>query len=198
MYLNIKLIHELGFDAIDILQMQLLKQNRNEDLTEILPEYFEEEVIEKLSTQGILVKVKKKKKSDSDMSIIRLSKKGQDILDKVCTPKVEERDYQMLEYLTEMYLSHEDSERKVGNKKKVVQYISIFRNHMGFSIHQTYWLLWRFLQDFSYTKVLEYLFFNSNKNRYGTFEANIEDSPIYQYYEENKESIEQLWKNKIK
>ena len=61
MYLNIKLIHELGFDAIDILQMQLLKQNRNEDLTEILPEYFEEEVIEKLSTQGILVKVKKKK-----------------------------------------------------------------------------------------------------------------------------------------
>ncbi len=59
-----------------------------------------------------------------------------------------------------------------------------------------YWLCWMFLEEYEYTKVLEYIFFNSNKNRYGKFENNIEDSPLYQFYDENKARVEKLWKAK--
>lgn len=196
MYLNAKLAHEIGWNLREIVQMQLLKQNRTENLENELAMYFDDDMLKRFETEGISDIVKKKRKADSDFSVLRLSKKGQDILEKVTVPEVEEKDFQMLGYLTKMYLDNPDGDRKVGNKKKVVQYICTFRKYLGISIHETYWLLWKFLQDYSYTKVLEYLFFNSNKNRYGSFAANIEDSPIFQYYNENREEVEKLWKSK--
>jgi hypothetical protein len=42
------------------------------------------------------------------------------------------------------------------------------------------------------------LFFNSNKNRYGKFENNIEDSPIYQFWEQKEQEIRNYWQAKIK
>ena len=37
-----------------------------------------------------------------------------------------------------------------------------------------------------------------NKIRYGDFKNHIEDSPLFQFYEQRKEEIEQYWAQKIK
>ena len=96
-----------------------------------------------------------------------------------------------------MYLNNEDSERKIGNKKKITQYITIMRNHLGLSLHQFYYLCEYFLAEYPYTKLLEYVFFNSNKNRYGKFQNNIEDSPLYQFYDSKKQEVEYYWNQRI-
>ena len=68
-------------------------------------------------------------------------------------------------------------------------YCAFFRQKLELSLHQMYWLCYLFLQEYEFTKRLEYIFFDSNKNRYGKFENNLEDSSLYQFYDENRERI---------
>lgn len=97
-----------------------------------------------------------------------------------------------------MYLNSDDAERSIGNKKKIAMYISIMRNELNLTLHQFFYLCEYFLAEYPYTKVLEYLFFNSNKNRYGKFQNNLEDSPLFQFYDTKKEEVENYWNLKIK
>lgn len=199
MYLNLTLTHNKGYNLHEIITMQILKQNRTEDNEDYLAMYFTDEMIERFQTEGIIKSVKKKRKSDSDFKVMRLTKKGEKILELAQTPELEDDgDEQMFEYLCQMYLNHEDEDRVIGNKKKTRKYCTIFRNRLSLSLHEMYWLCMTFLQEYKFTKKLENIFFDSNKNRYGTFESNFEDSALYQYFDENKEKIEKVWATRIK
>ena len=104
----------------------------------------------------------------------------------------------MRDYLVSMYLSHEDKERVVGNKKLIGVYISVLQKYLGLDIYRFYYLCEYFLSEHIYSKKLENIFMDRNKIRYGEFKNHIEDSPLYQFYEQRKQEVEWYWQQKIK
>jgi len=193
MYINLKLLQELNLTPQSVAAMQVIVQNRTEEINDktissVLPDIPKEYIT---SIKG--------KKTDSDLSKIRLTAQGKKLLENIGIPDVGGKDLQLAEFLMEQYMSHEDGEdRKLGNKKLVRQYCSILRNFMGLSHHEFYYLLEHYLDNHKYTKVLEYCFHKPQGNFYQKFENNIEGSSIYQHYQNNEEEIRTIYSQKIK
>lgn len=184
-------LHELGV-------LSLIKQNRIEPLSEVIKfSIGSTDIVEKFSNMDYIEFIKGKK-GQSEFELIRTTKKGNEILEDIGTPDISEGDLQMRDYLIKMYLDNDDAERSIGNKKKIAMYISIMRNELNLTLHQFFYLCEYFLAEYPFTKVLEYVFFNSNKNRYGKFQNNLEDSSLYQFYDTKKQEVENYWKLKIK
>lgn len=198
MYINFSLCRELNLSVSFIPILFAANQNRTNDesLTLSNEEFIDD--LKQLFQSGILESVKPKKKSDTVYNLIRLSSKGKKVLEDITTPIATQGDLNMRDYLCEMYLNHEDTERKLGNKKSIGIYCTVLRNHLGLTLHQFYYLCEFFLAEFQFTRILEYVFFNKNKYRYGEFKNHIEDSPLFQFYEEREEEIKNYWKSKIK
>ena len=196
MYINFHLLQQLKITPQQILLLQAIKQQSSEDLKDVIPLLIQEDHLLENLSKNDYIKLIKGKKEQSEIERLRITSKGTKLLEDVNTPEVTQGDIQLFDYAVEMYLSHEDEERHVGNKKKTKIYCAIFRNHLSLSLHRMYWLVWLFLQENPFTKRLEYIFLNSNKNRYGKLQNNIEDSPLYQYYDQNRQKIEQFWKKK--
>jgi hypothetical protein len=192
MYLNFNTFHKHNLQPEDLYFLAAIKQIEKEQLKNIPIE-----VIQRFESLGILTTIKGAK-SEAESLKIRLNRKGRELFEELSIPGVTEGDLKMMDYLVQMYLNNEDSERTIGNKKKITQYITIMRNHLGLSLHQFYYLCEYFLAEYPYTKVLEYIFFNSNKNRYGKFHNNIEDSPLYQFYDNKKQEVEFYWNQKLR
>lgn len=195
MYINFEMAREYGFGAEELYVLQLCKQQRLEALESFLDGY--EEVIEELTQKGYVESIKGAKK-ESTNSKLRISALGVKKLENVETPMLTPGDEQMFEYLCTMYLAHEDKDRSVGNRKKTKMYCAIFRQKLGLTLHEMYYLCMLFLERVEFTKVLERIFFDPNKNRYGKFIDNMEDSKLFQFYEDNIEEIKLMWTNKIK
>ena len=145
-----------------------------------------------------LITTIKGKPNQEERLKIRLSDKGKKFLDDLSTPEVTEGDCEMRDFLCDMYLNNEDEERKIGNKKAIGIYCSILRNRLGLTLHEFYYLCDYFLLEHKFTKLLEYIFFNKNKHRYSKFQDVIEDSPLYQFWEQKEQEIRQYFKTKIK
>lgn len=198
MYINFSLIRQLNLSVSFIPILFAAQQNRTNDESETLSNQTFSDDLKQLFELGLLETVKQKKKSETIYNLIRLSAKGKKILEDITTPEISQGDSNMRDYLCDMYLNHEDTERKLGNKKSIGIYCAVLRNRLGLTLHEFYYLCEFFLAEFQFTRVLEYVFFNKNKHRYGEFKNHIEDSPLFQFYEERKEEIEQYWKLKIK
>ena len=196
MYINTKILRQHNLNLQQVSLLQILHQNKTEDMSELLESYNGD--LDVLNEKGLLSEIKAKSKQESVYKRLRLSKKGSELLEDLCIPEVTEGDLKMRDYLIEMYLNHEDTERTVGNKKKIAMYISIMRNRLNLTLHEFFYLCEYFLAEYPYTKVLEYIFFNSNKNRYGKFENHLEDSPLYQFFDEKKKEVEYYWGKRIK
>jgi hypothetical protein len=197
MYINLKLIHEKSLTVNDVMMLQIIKQNKIEDNEDMIAWYITDNQIADFEEQGLVTYVKKKKKSDTNFMRMRTTTKANKLLELFETPELEPGDDQMFQYLCDMYLTDDDPDRVVGNKKKTRMYCAIFRKRMNLSLHEMYWLCMTFLQEYPYTKKLEYIFFNSNKNRHGKFENNMEDSPLYQYLDQHRAKVEQVWELRI-
>lgn len=176
----------------------VLKKAGKEDVSDMVAQLIFDDLELKKLLDTDMVKYIKGKPKDSELQKLRLTPKGTKFLNSLSDPEITENDEKMFNYLCDMYLNHEDEERHIGNKKKTLEYCTEFRQIMDLDIYQMYWLCWFFLQEYSFTKKLEYIFFNSNKHRYGTFKGNLADSPLYQFLDERKAEIETLWKRKIK
>lgn len=195
MYINFKLLEEKGLNPNDIIVLQLIHQNKTEELSESIAMCISDELLETLESNKLVTYIKGKK-DQSQFEKIRLSSKGKKLLEEVQVPEVTEGDIDMFDYLCSMYLDHEDEERVIGNKKKTKIYVATFRKNLQLSLHQMYWLCYFYLSEEKFTKRLEYIFFNSNKNRYGSFKENIEDSSLYQFLQEREEDVKLIWKKK--
>ena len=196
MYINFSLIRELGLPLNSVLVLFVANQNRIGDESTTLEEF--KEVVRDLFDLGLLENVKRKAKSESLYNLIRISAKGKKILEDITTPEVTQGDCEMRDFLCNIYLDNPDEERKIGNKKAIGIYCSILRNHLSLSLHEFYYLCDYFLMEHKFTKLLEYIFFNKNKHRYSKFQDVIEDSPLYQFWEQKEEDIRQYFKLKIK
>jgi len=197
-YINYKILASKHLTLHELGVLQLIKQARIEHLSEVIEfEVKDTDIIEKFSNLGYIDYVKSKK-NQSQFELIRTTKKANDVLEDVSIPNASDGDLKMRDYLIEMYLNNDDTERSIGNKKKIAEYITIMRNELNFTLHQFFYLCEYFLAEYPFTKILEYIFFNSNKNRYGKFQNNLEDSSLYQFYDTKKSEIEKYWAHKIK
>lgn len=192
-YINFKYLNSQRLDHIDLIILQACKQNSTEDNSELLKSNQESHL--HLIELG-LVKLIKGKKGQTDFEKLRITPKGTKLLENVHTPEITENDIRMYDYLVEKYLSHEDEDRIIGNKKKTKIYCSVLRNYLSLNHQQFYWLCMLYLDQAIYTKKLENIFLDSNKVRYGTLQNNVDESPLYQYYDKNKEDIINFWKKK--
>lgn len=196
MYINTNIVKHYNLNLQQVALLQILHQAKNEDVSEWLESYNGD--LDVLHYKGFLSEVKAKNKQESVYKRLRLSKKGREVLDGIETPEVEEQHLKMRDYLISMYLSHEDKERVVGNKKLIGIYISVLQNYLGLDIYRFYYLCEYFLSEHIFTKKLENIFMDRNKIRYGDFKNHIEDSALYQFYEQRKQEVEWYWQQKIK
>lgn len=197
MYINFKLAHERGFKTSQIIALQMIKQNKFEDLSYEIEEYIDID-LQWFEDNKFVEYIKAKNKKQNKFELIRLSKKGAEVLDSMETPFTTNSDLVMSDYLCQMYLSSDDEGRTIGNVKLVRIYCAQFRQLMGLSLHEMYWLCHLFIQNQKYTKVLENIFFVKKDNPYGKFKDNIESSKLYQFYNDNKQDVENYWKQMIK
>lgn len=198
MYINSRILESSGIKVGEIGVLYLISQNSSEDNSILIEKELPEEELKKLFDRGLVEFIKPKNKSQNKYELVRVSKKCRESLRLVKIPDIEEGDEKMYNYLCNKYLDNEDEDRTIGNKKKTLQYCAIFRKYNNLSLHQMYYLCMYFLDTHKYTKILERIFFDPNKNRYGKFENNMEDSPLYQYLDENRERMEEIWDKHVK
>lgn len=156
-----------------------------------------DDTLQRFSDNNLIMWIKGKPKEEQRLKI-RLSEVGKKLLENLETPDVTEGDIKMAEYLFQIYLSHEDTERVLGNKKAITKYIAVLRNHLALSLYQFYYLCEFFLSEHVFTKKLENIFMDKNKIRYGDFKHNIDSSILFQFFEQRKQDIERYWAQKIK
>lgn len=183
------------------------KANKTEDTSDVIKRHFKDN-LEKFKNTNLITFVKPKNKSENIYNTVRLSTLGNEWIDDLTTPDVLEQHIKMRDYLCDMYIYDtnkttgekilKDPDRVIGNKKLISIYISILQTHLGLTIYEFYYLCDYFLSMHIYTKKLENIFLDRNKNRYGNFKSNIEDSPLYQFWIQNEEEIRGYFKQKIK
>ena len=196
MFINFQLIKELNLPLNSVLVLFSANQNRVNDESATLEEF--KDVVRDLFDLGLLERVKAKTKSQNLYSLVRISPKGKKTLENITTPEVTQGDLEMFDYLKNIYLAHEDKDRVVGNAKKVKMYCAILRNHLQMTLHEFYYFIELYLSEAVFTKKLENLFMDSNKVRYGTFLNNVDESPLFQFWQKEEQQIRNYWNLKIK
>lgn len=195
MYINTTLLKEYQLTPANIVAFQIISQLRFDDKVD---EMDVASIISLLppNDERYITKIKGTKDQDGLLKL-RLTSEGKKVLENCQVPKTTKGDLDMAEYLMGQYLQYGE-DRKLGSKNKIKEYVTITRNYLGLSLHQFYYLCLEFLSEYKFTQVLEYVFFNNNKFRYGKFINHIDDSPLVQWYEENKEYMEKIFSQKIK
>jgi hypothetical protein len=179
-YLNLNLIHDKQYTLPEVYCMQILKQARSEDMEQYLAMYLDDLILEKFAEEKIIDAVKKKKKTSSDFSTYRLSKKGNELLELFETPEINSDDIKIYDWLSGIYQS---TEREIGNKKRTKIWIACFRAHSGIQRNSLAFLCQHFINDESqmaWSQKLEFLFFKPSNLFTTKFE--LEQSRLYQHY----------------
>ena len=194
MYINIEILQTRNLSLLDLSVLQIAKKAKLENVSSVLSFYPAE--IKKLKEKGYIEEIKGTK-NQTELQKIRASKLGVETLDLISTPLITDGDIQMYNYLCDLYLN-EDSTRVLGNRKAGLRYCSEYRQIMGFTLHEMYWLCVMFVNNVTFTKVLEYVFFSKKENPYGKFKDNLDSSKIHQFWCDNEYEIREFWAEKIK
>jgi hypothetical protein len=132
--------------------------------------------------------VRAKNKSDSIQNRIRLSTKGNDLLEDLQVPEINDDDLQLYNWLEKTY--HKEG-KELGNRKKTKLYIALFRVNSGIDRNKLALLCKAFMNDssqFEWSKKLEFLFFKPGNVFSVKFD--LEQSKLYQYYIKHKEHFD--------
>lgn len=174
MIYNLSLAEKRKLHPIDIFILGLIKQNRGKHEAIELENY--EDRIKELDKLDLLFFVKT---GNSIQERVRLSKKGNQWLDDLTTPDIEEQDITLFEWLKNIYL---EAGKELGNQKKTKQHIAFFRIESGIEKNELAKLCQNFIKDdsFEYSQKLEYLFFKPSNVYERKFK--IHSSRLYQYY----------------
>lgn len=183
-YFNTELAKSRELHPLDIFVLQILHQNKSDDMSEDLNLLMDDDMIKRLYEANLVQMIKGTKKMN-EFQKLRLSKKGKKWLSDFQTYKVVENDYKLFDVLKQIYLKEE---KEIGSEKKTLELIAWFRLETGFS-HKAIWLIAKkFVEDeqrMEYSKVLEYAFWKST-NHFQT-QPKLEDSKMFSYYEKYKD-----------
>lgn len=192
MYINFNLAKTKGLNEVDIMTLQIIKQlrtepQREENLVNILTDDF----LIKMEDRGYIHQIKGKK-SDSELSKIRLTKKGTKLLDDIETAEVNEEDIVLFEWLESFYKAEE---KQIGNKKRTKTGIAQFRSHTGIEKNCLAFLLKEFISDeenMKFNNKLENIFFSS-KNLFSR-KFLIDECRLYAYYDKRRDFFDKQFK----
>jgi DNA-binding PadR family transcriptional regulator len=188
MYINFQLAKTKGLTPTDVANLQLIYQNKLESLWEIITETVSLQTLDRYQQLGYVTLVKAKNKSDSIQNRVRLSKKGNEVLEDLQVPEVNSDDLQLYDWLESIY---QKEDKEIGNRKKTKLYIALFRVQSGIDRNKLALLCKTFMNDssqFEWSKRLEYLFFKPGNVFSVKFD--LEQSKLYQYYIKHKEHFD--------
>lgn len=186
-YFNTELAKSRELHPLDVFILQIIHQNKSNDMSEDLVLLMDEENIQRLYAFDLIHMIKGTKKM-TDFQKLRLSKKGSKWLKDFQTYDVVENDIKLFTALKEVYLN---AEKEIGSEKKTKELIAWFRNETGWN-HKQIWIVAKaFVRDehrMEFSKVLEYAFWKSTNH----FQVvpKLEDSKMYSYYEKFKPTFD--------
>jgi hypothetical protein len=188
MYINFEIAKKRGLSPTDVVNLQLISQNKTEKLEEIITNNIPLSVLNWYQELEYVTLVKAKNKSDSIQNRIRLSSKGNDLLEDLQVPQINDDDLQLYEWLEKTY---QKEGKELGNRKKTKLYIALFRVNSGIDRNKLALLCKAFMNDssqFEWSKKLEFLFFKPGNVFSVKFD--LEQSKLYQYYIKHKEHFD--------
>jgi hypothetical protein len=190
-WINYEYLKQKKMSVYDFMILQTIKQNKYEDREKDIEKICDKCDIFYLEEEG-LVEYIKGKKSDSQYKKMRLTSKGESILDDISTAGVLEEDVTMYNWLAKVY---KKEGKELGNMAKGKRMLAQFRAESGITKNHLAYLCKEFLNDeeaYKWSQKLEYLFFKA-PSAYST-RFDLGESKLYQYYLKNKE----LFDNKFK
>jgi hypothetical protein len=188
MYINFEIAKKRGLSPTDVVNLQLISQNKTEKLEEIITDNIPLSVLNWYQELEYVTLVKAKNKSDSIQNRIRLSSKGNDLLEDLQVPQINDDDLQLYNWLEKTY---QKEGKELGNRKKTKLYIALFRVNSGIDRNKLALLCKTFMNDssqFEWSKKLEFLFFKPGNVFSVKFD--LEQSKLYQYYIKHKEHFD--------
>lgn len=188
MYINFEIAKKRGLSPTDVVNLQLISQNKTDKLEEIITDNIPLSVLNWYQELEYVTLVKSKNKRDSIQNRIRLSPKGNDLLEDLQVPQVNDDDLQLYNWLERTY---QKEGKELGNRKKTKLYIALFRVNSGIDRNKLALLCKAFMNDssqFEWSKRLEFLFFKPGNVFSVKFD--LEQSKLYQYYIKHKEEFD--------
>ena len=181
MYINYKLGIKRGYTFEEIGVIQLISQHKVDNSLEVL-RLVPKPILLSLHEKGVLTKVKPKNKKQPPLDLVRLNKKGSDLLRDLNTYQTVEEDFLLYDYLLKVF---KVLDKDVEPKNKVVKLIAFFRLETGFTHREIYDLVKMFVTDsnkMEYTHRMSYMFFKG-ENIYQ--KPTLDNSRLYDYYLKN-------------
>lgn len=188
MYINFEIAKKRGLSPTDVVNLQLISQNKTESLEEIITDNVPLSVLNWYQELGYVTLIKAKNKRNTIQNRVRLSTKGNDLLEDLQVPEVNEDDLQLYGWLETTY---QKEGKELGNRKKTKLYIALFRVNSGIDRNKLALLCKAFMNDssqFEWSKRLEFLFFKPGNVFSVRFD--LEQSKLYQYYIKHKEHFD--------
>lgn len=188
MYINFEIAKKKGLSPTDVVNLQLISQNKTDKLEEIITDNILLSVLNWYQELEYVTLVKAKNKSDSIQNRVRLSSKGNDLLEDLQVPQINDDDLQLYAWLEKTY---QKEGKELGNRKKTKLYIALFRAHSGIDRNKLALLCKTFMNDssqFEWSKRLEFLFFKPGNVFSVKFD--LEQSKLYQYYIKHKQTFD--------
>lgn len=184
MYINTKILKQYNLNLQQVSLLQILHQNRTEDMSELLESYNGD--LDVLNEKGFLNEVKARNKKESVYKRLRLSKKGSELLEDLGTPEVLEEDKKVFEWLKNYYLK---ADKEIGNGAKTQRHIRDFRTKSGIQKNNLITLVLEFLKENEEkSKKLEYIWYYP-KTAFAT-RFDLEESWLWNFYQKNKERLD--------
>ena len=194
MYINFKILKTRDLTIKDIVLVQIAKQCRSEDLSEVFETEYATSwsIVDSLVERGYLTIIKGKK-NNTLYQKIRATKKGTDLLSDIETPEVNEEDLTIFEWMSKLYKS---KGKELGNMKRTKRHIAAFRVQSGIEKNNLAKLLQEFVSDDSnmeYNHILEYAFFKPSNQFDVRFD--LAQSRLYKYYLERETHFRKMFEN---
>lgn len=189
MYLNTKFISKKGLILKDIINLQLIHQNKTEDMSTLIELEIHPRDLNIYLEDGYIHYVKAKKANQNPLELLRLTDRGKKTLDNAQTPLVTEDSLKIFEWVRSIYVN---SGKEIGNQKKCKIYIEEFSKESGIYQNELALLIKTFLDDekeFEFSQKMEFLFFKGSSLYSTRFDIN--QSRLFQYYEKKKQYFDE-------
>lgn len=184
MYINVELLKSRNLSLCEFAVLSLLRQNKFENNFHILESELNTDVLKKFEDLNLIEQVKRKNKAQTEIELLRTTKKGNEWLDDISTAEVCEDSLKIYQWIENIYLR---TGREIGNKKKTKQFISQFSKESGITKNHLAFLIRSFINtdsEFEWSKKLQFLFFKGESLFSVRFDLN--GSRLYQFYQKNE------------
>lgn len=172
MYINIAYAEKNGLTPTDIIYLQLVNQNKSEDL---------QGYIDKMTPSNSVGKYLTKIKSGE----LRLTKDGKELLNNLQIVNFSENDEKLADYLMDKY---KEENLNVCSKTKLLKLIAWFRGETSLTHREIYTLIVTYFEseESKYNKRLDYLFWKP-ETAYSI--QKLSDSRLYNWYDVNRDKF---------